>query len=629
MLTSAFGLHMTTLPPDTNSPAAPKSYTPHLLHKFDSPAELKQLHAHLIKTNASISVLPLPKVASVCSRGRCFPYAQHIFARSDNHDTSVWNSCLRALAEGDHPIDAVSLFYQMRTSDVLPDAFTCSFLLKACVSLLDIANGKILHGVVEKLGFGSNLFLQNMILNLYGLCGEMADAMLLFDKMPQRDVVTWNTVITQMLKRGDIEGASRLFSRMPERNIRSWTLMISGCVQCGKPKEAIDYFLKLEEESGLRPNQVTVVSVLAACADLCALDLGKRVHEYSNRSGFKTNVLVCNTLIDMYAKCGSLEEASRVFDEMEGKRTVFSWSAMIVGLAAHGRAQEALSLFSSMLQDGTEPNGVTFVGLLHACAHMGLVDEGRAFFTSMTRDYGITPGIEHYGCMVDLLSRAGLVKEAYEFIMEMPIKPNGIIWGALLGGCRLHKDIKLAEQAIQHLSVLDPLNDGYYIVLSNIYAEAGRWEDVTRVRKLMKARGVKKTSGWSKITLGGGIVHEFVAGDESHPQAEGIFRKWDELAVEMKLRGYVPNTSLVLLDIEEEQKVKFIYRHSEKLAVSFGLLNTPAGTTIRIIKNLRVCEDCHSALKLIAAISGREIVVRDRNRFHCFKDGCCSCGDYW
>ncbi|CAI0378507.1 unnamed protein product [Linum tenue] len=486
----------------------------------------------------------------------------------------------------------------MRTSGVLPDAFTCSFLLKACVSLLDIANGKILHGVVEKLGFGSNLFLQNMILNLYGLCGEMADAMLLFDKMPQRDVVTWNTVITQMLKRGDIEGASRLFSR-------------------------------LEEESGLRPNQVTVVSVLAACADLCALDLGKRVHEYSNRSGFKNNVLVCNTLIDMYAKCGSLEEASRVFDEMEGKRTVFSWSAMIVGLAAHGRAQEALSLFSSMLQDGTEPNGVTFVGLLHACAHMGLVDEGRAFFTSMTRDYGITPGIEHYGCMVDLLSRAGLVKEAYEFIMEMPIKPNGIIWGALLGGCRLHKDIKLAEQAIQHLSVLDPLNDGYYIVLSNIYAEAGRWEDVTRVRKLMKARGVKKTSGWSKITLDDGIVHEFVAGDESHPQAEGIFRKWDELVVEMMLRGYVANTSLVLLDIEEEQKVKFIYRHSEKLAVSFGLLNTPAGTTIRIIKNLRVCEDCHSALKLIAAISGREIVVRDRNRFHCFKDGCCSCGDYW
>ncbi|CAI0378505.1 unnamed protein product [Linum tenue] len=212
--------------------------------------------------------------------------------------------------------------------------------------------------------------------------------------------------------------------------------MISGCVQCGKPKEAIDYFLELEEESGLRPNQVTVVSVLAACADLCALDLGKRVHEYSNRSGFKNNVLVCNTLIDMYAKCGSLEE-----------------------------------------------------------------DDG--------------------------------------------------------------------------------------------------------------------------------IVHEFVAGDESHPQAEGIFRKWDELVVEMMLRGYVANTSLVLLDIEEEQKVKFIYRHSEKLAVSFGLLNTPAGTTIRIIKNLRVCEDCHSALKLIAAISGREIVVRDRNRFHCFKDGCCSCGDYW
>lgn len=210
----------------------------------------------------------------------------------------------------------------------------------------------------------------------------------------------------------------------------------------------------------------------------------------------------------------------------------------------------------------------------------------------------------------------------------MPIKPNGVVWGALLGGCKVHKNIDLAEEAIKHLSELDPLNDGYYVVISNIYAEAERWEDAARVRKLMKDRGVKKTSGWSSITVNG-VVHEFVAGDQTHPQAEDICKIWDKLLVKMKRRGYAPKTSVVLLDMEEKEKEKFLYRHSEKLAVVFGLMTTPEGTPIRIMKNLRVCEDCHAALKIISGIVSREIIVRDRNRFHCFRDGQCSCRDFW
>ncbi|KAJ6966061.1 pentatricopeptide repeat-containing protein [Populus alba x Populus x berolinensis] len=371
--------------------------------------------------------------------------------------------------------------------------------------------------------------------------------------------------------------------------------------------------MKLEDEA-VRPNEVTVVSVLAACADLGDLDLGRSVHEYSTKSGFERNVHVCNTLIDMYVKCGCLENARRVFYEME-ERTVVSWSAMIAGLAMHGQAD-------------VKPNGVTFIGLLHACSHMGLIDEGRRFFASMTADYGVIPQIEHYGCVVDLFSRAGLLEEAREFILSMPIKPNGVVWGALLGGCKVHKNIDLAEEAIKHLSELDPLNDGYYVVISNIYAEAERWEDAARVRKLMKDRGVKKTSGWSSITVNG-VVHEFVAGDQTHPQAEDICKIWDKLLVKMKRRGYAPNTSVVLLDVEEKEKEKFLYRHSEKLAVVFGLMTTPEGTPIRIMKNLRVCEDCHAALKIISGMTSREIIVRDRNRFHCFRDGQCSCRDFW
>ncbi|KAB2609624.1 pentatricopeptide repeat-containing protein [Pyrus ussuriensis x Pyrus communis] len=626
MLSTVTCLHLPPLNHNTDSHTPQTLTATHLLHSFASPSELKQLHAHLIKTNSPLTSLPPSRIAFVCSLNSSFSYARKLFQHLETPETEAWNSCLKAFAEGNDPIDAILLFNQLQSFCVSPDSFTLSFVLKACTRLLDVSKGRGIHGYVEKLGFQSNLFLMNMILNLYTLCGGERDARLVFDKMPQRDVVTWNIMITQLVKRGEIKGAYDLFSQTPGRSVRSWTLMISGFVQCGKPKEAIGLFLEMEE-AGVKPNEVTVVAVLAACADLGDLDLGRRIHEYSNQSGFSRNVRVSNTLIEMYVKCGCLEDACKVFDGMK-ERTVVSWSAMIAGLAMHGQAEEALRLFSEMIEKGMDPNDVTFVGLLHACSHIGFVDQGREFFTSMTNDYGIVPKIEHYGCMVDLLSRAGLLQEAHEFIINMPIKPNSVVWGALLGGCKVHKNIELAEEATKHLSELDPLNDGYYVVLSNIYAEAQRWEDTARVRKLMRERGVKKTPGWSSITLDG-VVYEFVAGDETHPQDQEIVQMWEKLVEKMKLKGYVPNTSVVLLDIEEGQKEKFLYRHSEKLALVFGLINTLPGTPIRILKNLRVCEDCHAAFKLISAIVDREIVVRDRNRFHCFKDGSCSCKDYW
>lgn len=606
--------------PSTDAPRAD------LLYNFKSPLELKQVQALLIKNGTPLSILSLSRVASVCAFTSSFPYAQQLFNCLHKPEIFVWNSCLRDFAESNSPYDAVLLFYQLRKYDVLPDSFTCSFVLKACVQLLDLFHGRIVHAYMEKLGLHSNVFLQNMVVHLYASCGAIVDATLLFDKMPRRDLVTWNIMITQLVKNGDIEGAYKLFNQMPARSVRSWTAMIAGFVQCGKPKEAISLFMEMEN-TGLQANEVTVVATLAACADLGVLDLGRRIHEYSKKSGFERNIRICNTLIDMYIKCGCLEDSRIVFEEME-ERTIVSWSAMIQGLSMHGLAEEALELFSDMIQTGTKPNGVTFIGLLHACSHMGLVEKGREFFASMSKDYGIAPRIEHYGCMVDLLSRAGLLQEAHEFIKNMPMKPNGVVWGALLGGCRVHKNIKLAEEAIIHLHQLDPLNDGYYVVLSNIYADAQQWENVAKVRKLMREQGVKKTPGWSSIAVDG-LVHEFVAGDDKHPQAAEIFKRWDILLEQLRLKGYVPNTSVVLLDVEETQKEKFLYRHSEKLALVFGLMNTAAGETIRIMKNLRVCEDCHAAFKLISQIVNRKILVRDRNRFHCFKNGSCSCRDYW
>ncbi|PIN11668.1 hypothetical protein CDL12_15733 [Handroanthus impetiginosus] len=597
-----------------------------LFHKFNSPFELQQVHTLVIKTGTPLSALPLSRVASICALTPRFAYAQQIFQQVGQPEIFIWNCCLKDFAESDSPFDAILLFYQLRKHNVCPDSFTCTFVLKACVQLRDLFHGRIVHKFIQKLGLQSNLVLQNVTVHLYASCGKISDAILLFNKMPQRDVITWNTMITQLVKRGYIDSAYKMFLQMPDRNVRSWTAMIAGFGQCGKPKEAIDLFTKMEEV-GLKPSEVTVVAVLAACTDLGALDLGSRIHEYSDKNEFKRNIPVCNTLIDMYIKCGVLEAALRVFEGMK-ERTVVSWSAMIQGLAIHGKANEALELFHQMIQTGMKPNGVTFIGLLNACSHMGLINKGRWFFASMSRDYGIIPSIEHYGCMVDLLSRAGLMQEAHEFITQMPIKPNAAVWGALLGGCKLHKKIEMAKVAMRHLQELDPLNDGHYVVLANIYSEAKQWDDAARVRKLMRNKGLQKTLGWSSITVNG-IVHEFVAGDETHPQSQEIFKVWNKLLAHMRLKGYIPNTSVVLLDMEENEKEKIVFRHSEKLALVFGLINTSHGETIRIFKNLRVCEDCHAAFKVISEISNREIVVRDRNRFHCFRDGSCSCKDYW
>ncbi|XP_057455723.1 pentatricopeptide repeat-containing protein At2g29760, chloroplastic-like [Lotus japonicus] len=586
-----------TLPPQIPKPT-------HLDHATSQNHHLKQARALLIKTNAPLSHVDLAHVPAIVP----------------------WNSCLKFFAERGAPCDTISLFLRLRQLSILPDHFTCSFLLKACTISSDIVTGRIIHAYVQKLGFQSNLILQNMLLHLYASCGETSHARLMFDKMPQQDVATWNIMIGHLISAGDVGAARDLFDSMPRRNVRSWTSVISGLAKCGMSEEALRVFSEMERE-GSRPNEVTVVAVLVACAQLGDLEFGKSIHRFAEGNGFLRNVYVCNALIDMYVKCGCLEEGCRVFDGMR-ERTVVSWSSMIVGFAMHGEGEKGLELYEEMIRSGMKPNHVTFIGVLHACSHVGLVDKGREFFTIMRRDYGIVPGVEHYGCLVDLLSRAGRLEEAREVIANMSVPPNGVVWGALLGGCRLHKNIKLAEEAMRHLSELDPLNDGYYVVMSNVYAEAGKWEEVSRIRRSMKSRGVKKTQGCSSITIDG-VVHEFVAGDETHPQAKGIFEMWEKLLVKMKMKGYIPDTSVVLLDMEDEQKEIFLYRHSEKLALVYGLINTKPGMPIRIMKNLRVCEDCHTAFKLVSEIENREIVVRDRNRFHCFKNGACTCKDYW
>lgn len=343
--------------------------------------------------------------------------------------------------------------------------------------------------------------------------------------------------------------------------------------------------------------------------------------------GLQETVYIGTSVVDMYCKCGRIEAAKRAFNQMKEKN-VKSWSAMVAGYGAHGHAKEALDVFYRMNSAGVKPNYITFVSVLAACSHAGMLDEGNYWFSAMENKFGIEPGVEHYGCMIDLLGRAGRLGEAYNLIKKMKVKPDFVIWGSLLAACRMHKNVELGEISARKLFELDPKNCGYYVLLSNIYADAGRWEDVERMRIFMKNRGLMKPPGFSLVEYKG-RVHVFMVGDVEHPEHEKIYAYMEKLYVELEQAGYMPNMTSVLHDVNEEEKGMSIRVHSEKLAVAFGLMSSVPGATIQVIKNLRICGDCHTMIKLISKIRQREIVVRDSKRFHHFKDGFCSCKDYW
>ncbi|RWW70597.1 hypothetical protein BHE74_00021733 [Ensete ventricosum] len=345
------------------------------------------------------------------------------------------------------------------------------------------------------------------------------------------------------------------------------------------------------------------------------------------RMGLEEDVYVGTSVVDMYCKCGRVRMAKKAFDRMKEKN-ILSWSAMVAGYGMHGHGHEALKVFHEMMRSGEKPNYITFVSVLAACSHAGLVTEGRYWLDAMKRKFNIEPGVEHYGCVVDLLGRAGCVNEAYRLIKDMKVKPDFVVWGALLSACRIHKNVKLGEISARKLFELDPKNCGYYVLLSNIYADAGRWNDVQRMRVLIKSKGLVKPPGYSSVEFKG-RVHVFLVGDKKHPQHIEIYNYLEKLRVRMLEAGYVPDTGSVLHDVDEEEKETVLRVHSEKLALAFAIINTAPGTTIHIIKNLRVCGDCHSAIKLITKLVEREVVVRDSHRFHHFRDGSCSCGDYW
>ncbi|WVZ92211.1 hypothetical protein U9M48_038294 [Paspalum notatum var. saurae] len=603
----------------------------------------------------------------------------------------------RLCVEGPFPA-ALALLPDLAAAGLRAGPVSLTHLVKLCVRHGTASDGRLIHRYVETHGSlshgsgGGGLYVANSLVSMYVKFGLLDDALRLFDGMPEKNVVSWTTVVAALanadgrkeealrflvamrrdgvppnaytfscvlgacstpgvlaamhagivkvgldsdvfvrsslidgyMKLGDLDGGRCVFDEMVTGDLVVWNSIIAGFAQSGDGVEAIELFMRMKD-AGFSANQGTLTSVLRACTGMVMLEVGRQVHAHVLK--YDKDLILHNALLDMYCKCGSLEDADALFHRMP-QRDVISWSTMISGLAQNGRSTEALRVFNLMKSEGVAPNRITMVGVLFACSHAGLVEDGWHYFRSMKKLFGIQPEREHHNCMVDLLGRAGKLEEAVKFIRDMDLDPDCVIWRTLLGGCRMHKNSNLAAYAAREILKLKPDDQGARILLSNTYADLRQWTDAEKSWKAMRDRGIKKEPGRSWIELKK-QVHVFIAGDLSHPCSGAIVEELNRLIGRISGLGYVPQTEFVLQDLAVEQKEDLLKYHSEKLAIAFGTMLAMEGKPIRIMKNLRICGDCHAFAKLVSKSEGKTVIIRDPVRFHHFQDGVCSCADYW
>lgn len=554
----------------------------------------RTLHAYAIKASMGRELTLNNSLLDMYSKSGDLNGATQVFETMDERSVVSWTSMMAAYARGGLSDRSIRLFHEMEKESISPDLFTITTILHACACTGLLENGKVVHNYIKEKKMRSDLFVSNALMDMYAKCGSMEDAHLVFLEMLVRDIVSWNT-------------------------------MIGGYSKNSLANEALNLFVEMQHNS--KPNGITMACILPACASLAALEKGREIHGHILRNGFSVDRHVANALVDMYVKCGALGLARLLFDMIPEKDLV-SWTVMIAGYGMHGCGHEAIAAFNEMRNSGIEPDEVSFVSILYACSHSGLLDEGWEFFNMMRNECRIEPNLEHHACIVDLLSRTGNLYKAYRFIEMMPIEPDATIWGALLCGCRIYHDVKLAEKVAEHVFELEPENTGYYVLLANIYAEAEKWEEVKKMRERIGRRGLRKNPGCSWIEIKG-KVHIFVSGDSSHPLADKMKLLLKKMRARMKEEGHFPKMRYALIKADDMGKEMALCGHSEKLAMAFGILSLPPSKTVRVTKNLRVCGDCHEMAKFMSKMMKRDIILRDSNRFHHFKNGSCSCRGHW
>ncbi|EFJ21518.1 hypothetical protein SELMODRAFT_107304 [Selaginella moellendorffii] len=643
-------------------------------------SRLAEIQFRVVATGFDADVTVATALISALARCGDLEGAREAFDRIPAKNVVSWNSMIAALNEHGHFARALEIYRRMEPEGVKPSDISYIHALCSCSGLRDLEQGKSIHDRVATDGFDTQVFVGNALVNMYSKCRRLDLAREAFERIDSKDVVSWNSMIaahsqlggsdealetyrrmigeerleptkitlvhalgaalslrsagdTKLLqedairlglegdllvgsalvsalgKCGCLDQARAVFDRMERRNVVSWSGLIAALAEHGRGRDAIELFHRMDLD-GIQPNEVTLLSVLEACASTGAIAEGRRTHARVSGCGFEAETNVANALVNMYGKCGHLGSARTVFDAMTW-RNVVSWTAMLAGYAHHGHTEEARRVFKAMALEGIQPNVITFVSVLFNCSHAGVVSDGLEQFHIMVGDFGIVPVTEHYGCVIDLLGRAGWLEEAEELLRTMPVEPDKAAWNSLLGACKVHSHTDRAKRIAKLACDLAlPFASAPYVLLSNMYTDEEQQSD-------------PEEDQCSSLIEVKGRVHEFVAGDWSHPRIEEIVAELQRLQEEMMiLRG-----SSLCEEGGQEGSVQE-NEHSLKLAIAFGVLASLQGSSINVVNTRRICVECHDAAKVISKIAGRKIVVRDSYRFHHIEQGVCSCGDY-
>ncbi|XP_078435491.1 putative pentatricopeptide repeat-containing protein At5g52630 [Wolffia australiana] len=662
---------------------------------------LKGVHGHIVKTGAREDVFLSTFLVHAYGKCGAVADARALFDLLPRRNIVTWTALMAGYARNAQPEEAVRLFIDLLKSGVFPTAYTLGAALSACAALHRLELGRQIHGYSLKYDAGGrDVSVGNSLCAFYSKCGSLDAAIKAFDAMPEKNVISWTTLISGCsdngesclglrlflamleagvdpneftltsalslccearelalglqiqslcvksgceselpvrnsimylyLKCGAMEKAKRLFEEMGSGSLVTWNSMMAGHAHAMDAAEddvaahrsgvqALKIFQSLHS-SGMKPDLFSFSSAFTVCGRLSAMEEGEQVHAQTVKSGFLSDIVVGSALVSMYSRCGSVDKACRAFIEMP-TRTLISWTCMVTAYSQHGLSRQALQLFEDMRFAGVRPNEVTFVAVLSACSQAGMAAEADRYFKMMTREYRIKPVMDHYACMVDLYVRLGRLDEALAFIQRMPFEPNDVIWSTLISGCRTHGNAELGFFAADRLLERGGKSSETYMQLMSMYVAAERWQDVSRIRKMMKQEKVPGIKDWSWVTIKG-KVYSFGADDRSHSLSEQMIRLLESLyqraAEEM---GWASSRAAgAVLD-------RSIRYHSEQLAIAFSLVRTGEGAPVRVVKNVAMCGDSHGAVKVFSVLTGREIVVRDSKRLHRFRDGECSCGD--
>ncbi|KAF8665877.1 hypothetical protein HU200_053958 [Digitaria exilis] len=555
----------------------------------------RTVHAMVLQRNLQNNLLISNSLLTMYSKCNSMEDAKRVFQLMPC-DVVSCNVLIGGYSTLEDPANAMRVFSWMKATGIKPNYITVINLQGSCKSSHDLRGyGMPLHAYITQTGLLSNEYITNSLVTMYATCG-------------------------------DLESSTDIFCRINNKSAISWNAIITANVRHGRGEEALNLFMGLRH-AGNELDRFCLAECLSATASLASLEEGMQLHGLSVKCGLDSDSHVVNAAMDMYGKCGKMDDMLKMLPDPASRPTQ-CWNTLISGYAKYGYFKEAEDTFKRMVSVGRKPDYVTFVALLSACSHAGQVDKGINYYNSMASTFGVSPGIKHCVCIVDLLGRLGRFAEAEKFIEEMPVLPNDLIWRSLLSSSRTYKNLDIGRKAAKNLLELDPFDDSAYVLLSNLYATNARWVDVDKLRSHMKTIKLNKRPACSWLKLKD-EVSTFGIGDQGHVHAQKIYAKLDEILLKLRELGYVADTSSALHDTDEEQKEQNLWNHSEKLALAYGLIVVPEGSIIRIFKNLRVCADCHVVFKMVSMVYHREIVLRDPYRFHRFKGGSCSCSDFW